>query len=119
MKNLEQNRASHALKACEKSFRTEKDADVTKKISTMVQECGLLPSLAFALENNDGAYKKVFTVFAGYMSGKEEVNPNDFLKELLKKDAAELRHTTSECLAYLSFLRRFANIKKGKNNGGN
>ena len=115
MKNLEQKRAAHALKACEKHFKTGNGADVTKTVATMVQDCGLLPALAFALENRDEAYKRVFGSIAGYMKEQDEADVKEFLNELVKCDSARLRYITSECLAYLSFLRRFANIE-GKEN---
>lgn len=115
-KNLEQKRAAHAWNACEKEdkFHTENKADVTKKITTMAQDCGILPALAFALENSDEAYKKVFAVFAGYRKDIPEEDPKDFMEDLIKMDSAALRLVTRECLAYFSFLRRFANIKSTK-----
>ena len=112
MKKLEQKGAAHALKACDKHLETGNGADVTKKVATIVQDCGLLPALAFALENGDKAYRKVFGSIAGYMKEQDEADVNGFLDELVECDSAQLRYITSECLAYLCFLRRFANIKE-------
>ena len=110
MKNLEQIRAANAMDACKKyTFKTKKDSDVVKPLATMVLDCGLLPSMAFALENSDPAYSQVFDAFISHRGSA--VTLDKYTEELAKTDATMLRIITAEFVAYIRYLRRFANIK--------
>ncbi len=112
MQNIEQKRAAHALDMCTRhTFRTAKEADVVKPTAAMVLDCGLMPTIAYAMDNNDSAYEDVFKAFIDYLEEKSTVR--DFLNgHLALADAAELRRLTSEFMAYVRYLRRFANAKR-------
>ena len=112
MQNLEQKRAAHALNACKdpKRFKTKNNSDVVKPMTTMVLDCGILPSMAFALDNSDQAYLRVFETFIDHRGSKLPVK--DYLKALAESpDASMLRIVTAEFMAYVRYLRRFANMK--------
>ena len=116
IQNLEQKRAQYALEACcndEWTFKTQRDADVVKPMTTIVMECGLLPAMAFALENKDPAYLNVFRAFIRYRGSHAE--PEQYIDALARADSSILRKTTSDCLAYLKYLRRFANSGRESN----
>ncbi len=108
MRNLEQERAAHALKTANENREaivgTEGGA-VVKKIPTMIRENGLLAAGAFACEKGKG-YEVVFKKMLEYYSG-DKIEIKAFLEQLCQKDSAELRHVTAECIEYLKYLRRF------------
>lgn len=110
MQNLEQKRAAHALNACKdkKRFKTSKDSDVVKPMTTMVLDCGILPSMAYALDNNDKAHSHVFETFIDYRGSKLALS--DYLEQLARADSSVLRLVTAEFMAYVRYLRRFANM---------
>ena len=125
-KNLEQIRARNALEASqEKKFKGVNDGEVVKKIPAMIRENGLLGALAFAAEvkedesgmklKNPG-HNDVFRAIIKHLSDigvlGGEVDLPGFIKNLCESDAAHLRAVTSEAMAYLNYLRRFA--RKGK-----
>ena len=128
MKNLDQIRAGNALEAGKKGFKGVNDGQVVKKIPTMIRENGLLGALAFAVERKDGKNGKpgdlknpghhgVFAAIVTHLAhpgiGKigQQCTPEQFaqwLTESEKATSARLRDITSESLAYLNYLRRFA-----------
>ncbi|MBN2684870.1 MAG: hypothetical protein JXR40_06285 [Pontiellaceae bacterium] len=110
MQNLEQKRAAHALEMCRRfKFETKNESDVVKPMTTMVLDCGMLPSMAYALDNSDRAHEEVFKAFIDYRGSRLSVK--DYLEHLAKADSATLRAITAEFMAYVRYLRRFANMK--------
>ncbi len=107
MRNLEQKRAAHALKWAPKIDGGVQKGDpkgVVKKIPSLVISCGILSTMAFAKEKGAG-YQDVFNAFAEFY---EPLNgDSNALESMCQMDSGELRHTTSEFMAYLSYLRRF------------
>ena len=123
MKNLEQVRAANALDAGKKNYRGVKDGEVVKKIPAMIRENGLLTALAFAVERKDGDALKheghhgVWKAIIEHLAHKDikrlarSCSPDDlvvFLAQDANATAACLRDITEETLAYLNYLRRFA-----------
>ena len=110
MKNLEQIRAKNALEAAENGsykFSGPGDGDIVKKVPTMIMENGLLAAMAFAVEDkNKSGYEDVFKACLKHLSVGKEVK--EYLSDLTTKDSSELRAVTSEIMAYLNYLRRFA-----------
>lgn len=118
LRNLEQIRAKNAYAASD-SIRTGKEGGraVAKKVPTMIVANGFIGALAFAIEDN-GGYLSVFHAVIDHLH-KANLNcgivakePKAFLDELCGKSADTLRAITSESMAYLNYLRRFA--KPGK-----
>lgn len=119
LRNLEQSRARHAY-AWRDKIGTGKEGGraVAKKVPAMIISNGFLGALAFAIENKGEGYYRAFEAIIGYLheakvdygiAGKE---PEAFMDALCAADADTLRAITSEAMAYLNYLRRFA--KPGK-----
>lgn len=118
LRNLEQIRARHAY-AWRDKIGTGKEGGraVAKKVPAMIISNGFLGALAFAIEDNGGPLT-VFEAIIGYLHEAEadfgitEKEPAKFMDALCAADADTLRAITSEAMAYLNYLRRFA--KPGK-----
>jgi len=114
MKNYEQIRAKNALTAADKyKFKGENDGEVVKKIPNLIIDNGILATCAFATERGKG-YENVFRAIIEHLSDSEigllrskDMPVNDFIKHLSEISSADLRHITSETMAYLNYLRRF------------
>ena len=112
---LEQIRAAHALEAC---------ANVQKKSVTklpaMIVSNGLLATAAFAKDKREGLLAAMDALSVHLRrTGKISETPenlrqrdhtpnDDILNDLKGRDSSYLRLATSETLAYLAFLKRFA-----------
>lgn len=118
LRNLEQLRAQHAY-AWRDTIGTGKEGGraVAKKVPAMIISNGFLGALAFAIEDNGGALT-VFKAVIDYLHtasvdcGIAAKDPEAFMDALCAADADTLRAITSEAMAYLNYLRRFA--KPGK-----
>lgn len=118
LRNLEQIRAKNAY-AARGSIEKGKEGGraVAKKVPTMIVSNGFIGALAFAIEDN-GGYLTVFQEVIKHLHdakldcGIVATEPQAFLDELCGKSADTLRAVTSEAMAYLNYLRRFA--KPGK-----
>ncbi len=122
MKNLDQIRAKNAYGAsCNLQFKGENDGQVVKKIPTMIRENGFIGALAFAMEKQKG-YIKVFDAIlehlrdprVGAISDPTVDNSAKLMKYTCSGDASRLRDLTTESMAYLSYLRRFATKGESK-----
>lgn len=124
MRNLEQIRAANALKAGEKKddYRGVKDGQVVKKVPAMIRENGLLGAIAFATEKNErgiikneghyNIWRAIIDHLAkdGIKRLDNVITPEQFIQKLSgeQTSSAVLRDVTDEALAYLNYLRRFA-----------
>lgn len=128
--NYAQLRAKHAWEAAQKGgfTGTSDDVCVVKDVPSMIIENGLLGAMAFAIEKNEAkkrivGYYNTFEAIRQYLvkvgspSAKGTNDVNIWFKELASSSAEVLRITTSESMAYLSYLRRFA--KPDKRREGN
>ncbi|NLL84381.1 MAG: hypothetical protein GX230_09105 [Lentisphaerae bacterium] len=113
MKNLDQIRAQNALGIGIGQGAGEGDS-VTKKVTAMVRENGLLGALAFAIEKEHG-YSDVFNAVVNHLVVVERLPEQqggwqlrNFMNFLCGLNSSALRSLTAEVLAYLSYLRRFS-----------
>lgn len=104
---LEQGRAQHAFKQAKGAKDEEKFASYAKKLPMMIKTNGLGASMAFAKAKNEKAWKKLFNAIEGWLQKKDYIK-GDLLEEIVKTDSAHYRILTNEVIAYLSWLRRFA-----------
>ncbi len=117
MQNLEQIRARNAYEAATgTSYRGANDGEVVKKLPAYIRTNGILAAAAFASEKKSG-YDGAFNAVIKHLYDRKIVMSNsldEFLRELssVSTTAEKLRSVTSEAMAYLNYLRRFA--KKGK-----
>lgn len=108
MRNLEQERAAHALKTARDighRIKGKEGGQIVKKIPTMIRENGLLTTGAFACEDRNEGYRIVFDAMINHLG--DSASLEDFLEQLTHKDSNHLRQITDECMSYLKYLRRF------------
>lgn len=127
MKNMEQLRSKHALTAAGKSFHGRNEGDIIKKVPAMIQQNGFLGALAFAIEdearvekqheNKVSGYALAFQAIQTHLQSREVaicpvgINTLRAFAEWLcadERDSLELRIVTSEAMAYMNVLRRYA-----------
>lgn len=115
MKNLDQIRAALALETAKKT--TKQDVN---KLPALILANGLLATLAFACEKNDrGEYKR--PCMAAVMDGvsnhlaKPEIgiapgvsSAETLLQFLSKENSHTLQCATAEALAFIAYVKRFA-----------
>ena len=125
MRNLEQVRAKNAY--AKRMIRKGKGGGdgkaVAKKVPEQIIQNGFLGALAFAIENAGTGYEDVFNAILHHLDDAK-VNHGlpcgslkRFMDELCDKDADVLRAITAEALAFLNYLRRFAETVEGDKKG--
>ena len=119
MKNLEQVRAFNALEAVKQGGFSRKDIN---GIPALVQSCGLLATAAFVSTGQkarDGMWKAMDAVARHLrdplvgprltMPPSQVANETKaMLRELAEKQSSALIAATTETIAFLSYLKRFA-----------
>lgn len=126
MKNFEQIRAKNALEWKDKiGGRKDGGDSVAKKVPVMILDNGIIAAAAFALEKGVG-YENVFNAVINHLAdidhpADREIVPlsssmslKDFISHLVNCSSNELRLITAETMAYLNYLRRFAEKTKEK-----
>lgn len=114
---LEQGRAQHAFVQAKGARDKEKFASYAKKLPMMIKTNGLGASMAFAFSKND--WKDVYDSVEKWLQEKKYISQGHrgiLLEEIVKTDSTNYRILTNEVIAYLSWLRRFAegfNKEKG------
>jgi len=121
---LEKGRAEFAYKCVEKAIEIFKDnskkqkeyKSYTRKIPTMILSNGLGQTLAFvkAKSEKGNAYDLIYSQLTEYMKSVHTVRiqmpkeKNDFVEWVISCDSSKYRYITREILAFLNWLRRFA-----------
>ncbi|MCS7224469.1 MAG: type III-B CRISPR module-associated protein Cmr5 [Armatimonadetes bacterium] len=121
-KTLEQQRAKHAWDAIQKLLKSlEKDQKLSKedkgayaalaqKIPTLILTNGLGQTLAFLKSKKDNPHQWLLCHLSEWTL--RQVDPNasqqDLLEWVLEHDSNAYRRATVEALAYLTWLKRFA-----------
>lgn len=128
-RTLDQVRAFNAYKEAQsQDFKGKDGGEVAKKIPGLVVMHGLLGAMAFALsDKNKAGHRAVFEAVRKHLrdpaiddpTARGKTTVEDWFKKLADEDtsATQLRLTTAETLAYLTFLRRFAKKDKEAGNG--
>lgn len=127
-RTLDQIRALNAYTAAGpgKTFDGKDGGEVAKKVPGLVVMHGLLGAMAFALsDKNKAGHQAVFKAVLEHLQDPAIDDPTtrgkatveEWFKKLADVDAAQLRLTTAETLAYLTFFRRFAKKKKEGGDG--
>jgi len=121
---LEKGRAEFAYRCVEKAIEIFKDnskkqkeyKSYTRKIPTMILSNGLGQTLAFikAKSEKGNAYDLIYSQLTEYMKSAHTVRiqmpkeKNDFVEWVISCDSSKYRYITQEILAFLNWLRRFA-----------
>ena len=127
-RTLDQIRALNAYSAAGpgKTFDGKEGGEVAKKVPGLVVMHGLLGAMAFALsDKNKAGHRAVFEAVRKHLRDPAIDDPTvrgvesveSWFERLAEADSAQLRLTTAETLAYLTFFRRFAKKKKGGGDG--
>ena len=120
MKNREQIRAKNALAAIKGGVRGRgiQEGDALSGFPALVVNNGLLATMAFSMKQGEG-FLEVCDAIARHLSDKEigllqvaNADTSTLLKHLTESDSIQLRLCTSEALAYLNYLRRFAKARR-------
>ena len=121
--NPAQIRAAHALQSAKHlaGLKDDDESNPTARFASLVARSGLLPALAFALETKEKnepkrpAFARIADELAKHLS-VSPVNGNltgttvtgiGLFANLVSKDSTHLRHSQTEALAFLSYLKRF------------
>jgi CRISPR type III-B/RAMP module-associated protein Cmr5 len=115
MKNLDQIRARNALKSAVEVRKEEGEGNALSGYPSLIINNGLMPTLAFSMEK-EGQHLRIADAIAAHlvhMDGNdviqlEQPKAQSLLRKLGESDAATLQLCSSEALAFLSFLKRFA-----------
>jgi CRISPR type III-B/RAMP module-associated protein Cmr5 len=119
IRNLEQIRAKHALTFWANppsDVRGEGGGDVVRGLPALIVNNGLLATLAFS-KAKGGGHENLMKEIGRYLSVSTPEGPgilkggstlDTFIGELTKGDSTLLRLATTEALAYLAYLKRFA-----------
>ncbi len=117
MKNLDQLRAQHANEAAGQTDRAS-----ASKLPGKILTNGLLAALAFACEEGKTPRAKMKAAADGLARHLAAVMPSvgavatgsDLAANLARGDGLTLQRATTEALAYLSYLKRYAAPKPKK-----
>lgn len=121
MKALSQIRATNALRSANQDGMGlgQQGGNALSGFPMLIKSDGLLPALAFAVENKSGGGRKqpgcflIADAIAKHLSSQgititEADDPYTLVDELaLSQDASKLRRATAEALAFLNYLKRF------------
>jgi CRISPR-associated protein Cmr5 len=120
---LQQKRAAHAWGCIEQvpAKIQKKYGSLVRGLPALVQSDGLGQTLAFLKAKGGGKPDKEHTVAYNHIAqwvSQELGAQGDLLKWLLERSTTEYRRATAETLAYLSWLKRFAEAKGWQDENG-
>lgn len=115
---LQQQRAAHAWEQVEKIAQNDKEyGSLVRGLPAMIQHDGLASTLAFLKakdkDKRNTHHWRAYAQLSDWVKSQIsfETNSADLLDCLIKNDSTTYRHATTEALAYLSWLKRFAEAK--------
>jgi CRISPR-associated protein Cmr5 len=108
MKNLEQHRAASALSIANNVSRSS-----VSKLPALILNNGLLATAAFCQSKKDNDLQNAMKGIAKYLTERGIINGqgdniDSMISSLTGVDFIYLQRATTESLAYLSYLKRFA-----------
>lgn len=124
MQNLEQIRARNVLKLAKTgAIPGQEGGEVIKKIPPLIQNHGLLATVAYSFDEKKEAWKKVFDAVATHLADPAialvpaEIVDRDKLMDYLTSEGVtskNLQLATAETMAWLQYARRFVKRKAGE-----
>ena len=111
-KNLEQIRAAAALPASKDLSRS-----AVNKLPALITQSGLLATAAFCDAEGGGEnrkdMKKALAATAEHLAARSHISSEintvrGMIEDLSKRDSHQLQRATSEALAFIAYLKRFA-----------
>jgi len=114
MKNIDQQRATQALKYIKKVPSEEQDdyGSLAKSLPMMLQTNGLAQTLAFLKSKSPDsiAHQMVVRHLSNWLNSilrNDEEEPGDFLLWIVEEPSATYRRACSEAIEFSIWLRRF------------
>jgi len=115
IKSIEQERAKAAYDFVKSVVYDEPDEvkkkykSGAKKLPVLVKTNGLGQSLAF-IRNRDKGWEKIYQHLTTWFQTKAMIPSGepDLVGEVIKMESNDYRQVTLECIAFLTWLRRFA-----------
>lgn len=125
MRNLDQIRASNALKVCRNSFAGEEDGNILDNFPALVINNGLMAALGFcwmkAGKGKTQGFDLLGNAIAQHLSCDEiglveekNCQLDGLIHYLSSQNSTRLQLCTAESLAYLNYLRRFVKANRNK-----
>ncbi len=107
---VEQRRAAQAWNDIQSVEKDQKEyGSLVRGFAAMIQQDGLGPALAFLEAKGKGHHKALHEHLSAWVLPQmEAANHKNLLKWLLTQDSVTYRHAATETLAYLAWLKRFA-----------
>jgi len=116
MQNLDQIRAAAALKLLPEGKPHAFDRSDVVGIPALILTNGLLAAAAFCCEEGKETRKGMKKAFAGIAAHLKErgiIGSANLIDDLSNKDSLTLQRATTESLAFIAYLKRFA-LKKSE-----
>jgi len=117
---LEQERAGRAWECVrevkDKEDYADKYGSLARKAPSLVQTNGLGQTLAFLLskaKGKDNEHQALYDHLSGWVTGQMRWG-KPLLEEVVSRDSADYRRATAEAMAFLIWLRRFAEAELGE-----
>lgn len=112
-RDLERERAARAWDniTSVKGQSYEKEyGSLARKLSTMIQVNGLAQTLAFLKAKGKSHHNEAYNHISAWICDRFKWQDSDLLKRTISNtmDSQQYRLTTAECLAFLQWLKRFA-----------
>jgi len=111
-RDLDRNRASCAWENISKVDATNTEyGSLAREMPTMIQVNGLAQTLAFLKAKKKDHHLLIFEHLSGWVCNQLNFQNGDLLENVIRIESQEYRRATSESLAYLQWLKRFAEGK--------
>lgn len=110
-RDLDRRRAEVAWQAIQEIAATDKEyGSLAREMPTLIQVNGLAQTLAFLKAKNKTHHQNIFNHLSGWVCQQLGFQ-SDLLESVLGMDSQLYRRATAESLAFLQWLKRFAEAK--------
>ncbi len=111
-RDLDRCRAQAAWKATQEIAATDKEyGSLAREMPTLIQVNGLAQTLAFLKAKNKPHHQKIFQHLSDWVCQQLRLGQGNLLEHILGMDSQLYRRATAESLAFLQWLKRFAESK--------
>lgn len=116
IKKLEKGRAEFAYRCAKEGIEIKEYRSYARKIPTMILTNGLGQTLAFIRSKGkkEEAYKRLYEQITNYLKSENTTrirmpdSENDLMRWVVSQDSLQYRYITQEVIAFLNWLKRFA-----------
>lgn len=113
LRNVEHRRAKKALSIVEEISKKDKPTQkkfrsLARSAGSLILKSGLLPALAYYLNKKDTEEFAKYILTYGPIKVGSTADPKQILQHLLNLDNAAIMYKTQEALAFIKWLKRFA-----------